>query len=198
MDTDAPANRPFSVQVSVANEGNTSGAASLVTWVRGADSGAQSLTLPASFAIVPGSSEGTAGSVRLVVTASLGPGIDGTPATTFRRTAIFDFTPHEETGLRVFLAAACGNLAVGCTSVPASQCTLSVRCEELGQTCGDNATCVSTMPPSPPVVDGSVVVPDVSTGPGDATSDIGIPDIAVGHADLARCRSLRPNHLQCD
>lgn len=43
---------------------------------------------------------------------------------------------------RVNLSLTCANAAAGCTSVPASACTVSVRCIEQGLTCGASGQCV--------------------------------------------------------
>ncbi len=43
---------------------------------------------------------------------------------------------------RVFFDLRCADRAEGCTSVDASQCTVSIRCLELESTCGDQGECV--------------------------------------------------------
>ncbi len=43
---------------------------------------------------------------------------------------------------RVFFDLRCADRAEGCTSVEASQCTVSIRCLELESTCGDQGECV--------------------------------------------------------
>jgi alpha-tubulin suppressor-like RCC1 family protein len=76
------------------------------------------------------------------------------------------FIPNTTLNARVFLNMRCADRALGCTSVSASECTVSVRCLEQRTTCGDEGECVPF---------------DLDTLPG---RDAGAPDIVTPPADV--------------
>ncbi len=91
------------------------------------------------------------------------------PAVLLDRAARVSFVRGRTGTARVFLPLRCGDSSVGCSSVGAAQCTVSVRCREQNATCGDLGECV---PVEIPVVilggDGGVL--DAPTEPIDASA----------------------------
>jgi hypothetical protein len=88
-------------------------------------------------------------------------------ATVLRRRSLVRFVAGSGQSFRVVLRAQCLTLTTGCTTVPVAECTVSQRCEERMQTCGDDAQCVSTMVDTTPVTEppsrpDSAVCPDPS------------------------------------
>ncbi len=148
LGTDAPIGRALTIVATVRAGGSLTGDGGTHTWLRGGPMG--TANLPGSFGVTPGRI-GNDSAATLVVTAELAPGSAGEPPVTFRRVARFRFTPHTQTVIPLFLPIACGNASADCVN-PSTPCTVSARCEELGQTCGDLGTCVS-----------ETVVPQLST-----------------------------------
>ncbi len=72
---------------------------------------------------------------------------------TLRRRARVSFVAGQPQQLRLTLRASCASLTAGCTTVAAAECTLSLRCEERGLTCGDDAQCTTTRIVATPLVD---------------------------------------------
>jgi cysteine-rich repeat protein len=169
LGTDAPSDRVLTVSATIAAPGSARPATR--TWMRGGGV-AGAIDLPASFAVTPRESGG-ADAVELRIRATLAPGADSEPAVVFERVARFRLTARQTGVLRVYLAMACGNRAIGCTSVDDSQCTVSTLCSERGQTCGDRGECVSpdVVPePRPSGDDGGILAFDV--GADSAAADI--------------------------
>ncbi|MEZ4391707.1 MAG: hypothetical protein R3A48_11470 [Polyangiales bacterium] len=137
VDTDAPSSLPLRLAVRVSRERDAAAAEPRTFVFRTAPGDP---TLPATFTVRPdeGSSEGVAW-IHLEATV----GAAGGRGYVIRREASARFVPHEVVRLSLFLNAACGGAASGCTSAPPEACTQGVRCEELGLTCGDDARCIS-------------------------------------------------------
>lgn len=92
------------------------------------------------------------------------------------RAARLSFVRGRSGTARVFLPVRCGDRSVGCRTVGAEYCTVSVWCREQNATCGDSGECVA---PELPVAftgpDGAIE--DSGTAPGtDATSNRFIAD----------------------
>jgi hypothetical protein len=68
---------------------------------------------------------------------------DRSPEVRSDRVAQMFFVRNRSGTARVVLPIRCGDPSVGCISVAASQCTVSVRCREQNATCGDQGECVS-------------------------------------------------------
>jgi ELWxxDGT repeat protein len=181
LDTDVPAGRALMVSV-FARTGPSamSYGPELRRWERG--TGPSKIGLPASFAMVPAPKGARDGAVSMVVQAVLG-GSDGTPPVAIRRIARFVFIPRLRARVRLFLAARCANRVGGCLHQSADACTLSAFCEERGQTCGDDAGCVSQdVVPEPYVSGPSSVGPSPDTGVDSARAG---PDAAESPQDVA-------------
>jgi hypothetical protein len=91
------------------------------------------IVLPASFAVEASATQPN-DPLALLVEADAG----GVP---IRRRAQFTVTPHQTNVLRIFLSSRCVQPATGCST--ASPCTVQAMCEEHGQTCGNDGTCVA-------------------------------------------------------
>jgi hypothetical protein len=166
LGTDAPLGRELSIRVFLfRGDANSSQGAPAHVFTRGGAS--SDTTLPASFALVP-DGEPRNQSVLLRIEARLAAD-SGAPAQSFRRTARFAFIPRAIGSLPIYLATSCGNPANGCTSVAADACTVSVRCEDMGATCGDRGECVAIdtmpIPIATPTLDASF---DFGPAPNDA------------------------------
>ncbi len=74
-------------------------------------------------------------------------------ATVLRRRARIAFIAGRALQFRVVLRGRCAALTTGCESVPATECTISQRCEERMLTCGDDAQCVAPMVEPTPLTD---------------------------------------------
>jgi hypothetical protein len=175
LGSDAPLDRALHIEASVSLAGSAQ--PTMHTWISG---GAHpQVALPASFAIVPAPGDVGSQRVRLDLDAALDAGASGEPSIRFRRTARFRFTRGQSTVVRIFLPVSCGALASDCTMASGADCTVSQRCAEQGQTCGDAGGCVDAMV-DPVLPDGGddlvcaappanaapvVVVPEASTVP---------------------------------
>lgn len=142
VSTDLPEQLPMTLRACVQREG---AGPACRQWTR---DGSRGIALPASFTVVPREGGPRDELVTLVVEASATEP-SGT-VLALRRTARFRFAPQNPQELRVFLSAACAASASDCTTVAPSACTVSVRCAELGQTCGDEGTCVAVEVPLRP------------------------------------------------
>lgn len=94
-----------------------------------------------SFALVPPREGERSGTVTFLATLRV-RGEGDSPAAfieRLHRVALIERVRQEG---RVFFDLRCADRAEGCTSVDASQCTVSVRCLELESTCGDQGECV--------------------------------------------------------
>ncbi|MEI8257997.1 MAG: hypothetical protein WCJ30_20160 [Deltaproteobacteria bacterium] len=181
FNTDAPADRRMVVTATI--YGTDATRRPIVrSWERtdaarastpGVDAGV--VVFPASFAVVPGSGPRDA-TVTLVLDAVLAGRTATDPAVQFRRLVRFGFTSGRTTVLPVFLSVTCASPAPDCTTVTASRCTVSTRCEETGRTCGDHGQCVD------PVVEPHPITPaDLEAGVlgGDATLDTHGQDVTT-------------------
>ncbi len=155
----------------------------------------RAIGLPATFAVIPGDGRPRDRDVTLVVEAQLEATVSGQPAITFRRIAHMRFVPRTRTLLPIFLSTACGQAAVGCTSVP-SGCTVSVRCEEQMRTCGDRGTCVSReVTPSP--LDRDAMEASLDTAPSDGRADA-VPSDVPADAAPSDVRADAPSDIVID
>ncbi len=115
-----------------------------------------SALFPGSAAVVPRTDRPRSGTMTMLAVLDA-PEEDGIPAFRIERVQQLSLIEHVPQQARVFFNVECSLPSSDCTSVPASQCTLSQRCIELGQTCGDDATCVPialptvTVPPTVPL-----------------------------------------------
>ncbi len=128
--------------------------------------------------------DGTTNAVTLWLRATFAATPNSPPLVVDRAAAVRFIRGSSRTG-RVFLRLSCGDQAVGCVSVSAAQCTVSVRCREQNATCGDLGECVAVeIPVAGPDSDGAV--DDTPTSGVDATSmraDTGLADGALPTAD---------------
>jgi hypothetical protein len=139
IDTDAPADRGFSVSATVMRASAASAARTPLQIERG--TGVGQAGFPASFSVVPRAGGGRDDGVTLQLEATMRARTAGEPDIRFRRTARWQFTPGTQGRVRVFLPVRCGTITEGCAS--ASPCTIAALCEERGLTCGDDGTCVT-------------------------------------------------------
>ena len=158
LGTDAPPSRHFEVRVIARASADSGGAERVI--MRGADAG----ETIGSFAVLPPAGGARNDHVTLVFEASLTAGGPSEPAQQWRRTVRFAFVDHATLSLPVFLPVYCGNHSDGCTSVASESCTVGIRCEERGLTCGDRGACVTT--------DVTPVIPDAGM---DANVDASLP-----------------------
>lgn len=108
-----------------------------------------------SLGIVP-AAMGDRDSVTLWVTAAIAPTATS-PAISLERAARVSFVRGRSGTARLFLRIACGDQALGCTSVSANDCTVGVRCREQNAACGDQGECVAPeLPVTLPAEDGAV------------------------------------------
>ena len=170
LGTDAPPDRVLRITLTAHSGANEQSDGGVWTATRGAVDGG--VLLPGSIAITPRAGQSTHGDVTVVVDATLDARSAAEPELHFRRIARFAFTPHATTLVPLFLAVSCGTPATGCMNVPASQCTLSARCEDQGQTCGDNGSCVAVDVQPQPSLDGSVTITDVGPTPSVDANDV--------------------------
>ncbi len=176
LDTDAPLDRLMTLQIVAQRPTPRTFDAGVFVRGGGISSG---LTTPATFSVVPATGVSLDEPARLVVEARL-EGTATQPPIAFRRTMRFRFTANTTTYLPLFLATGCGAPSLGCTSVAAGACTVSVRCEEQGLTCGDEARCVpiDVMPTPTPADSGGPAM--------DAAIDVASrTDVASPDADVA-------------
>lgn len=150
IDSDVAADRPVTLRI-LSFKGNVSSdeiaarAVALGTQnelVLRRNGGAMStLVLGGSIGVLPAEA-GLEGGVTLWLRATFGATATA-PEVPIDRVAHLSFVPQRRGTARIYLALSCGDLALGCTSVSAGQCTVSVRCREQGATCGDNGECVT-------------------------------------------------------
>lgn len=81
----------------------------------------------------------------------------------WRRVVNVQFSGQQSIAIDVFFRRRCAYYTMGCTSVPPERCTLATYCEELGQTCGNDGTCVDIEVLNEHAVDGGGPVMDVPT-----------------------------------
>ncbi|MBL8679275.1 MAG: hypothetical protein JNK05_08930 [Myxococcales bacterium] len=166
IDSNAPAERVLSLTATVSRGNEPNASARVYRWTRGPSG----ISLPSSFTVVPADGRPRDELVTLAVEATLEPRNASDPAVRFRRLARWRFQPQVPSRLRLFLPVECGARAVGCTSATADACTVARLCEERGQTCGDDGTCVvPEVVPTPSTED--VTVDRTSR---DASNDSGI------------------------
>ena len=158
VDSDLGSRRATSLSVTVRGAAQSStGAVGDASWPF---EGAGAITLPASFGVTPSSTGPRDSAVTMVVELRVAADGADRPALTLRRTARFRFVTQRSLSLPVFLPLACGSLATGCTTVPENECTVTVRCEEQGLTCGNDARCTAVeMMPMPSGTDAAADVP---------------------------------------
>ena len=193
LGTDAPTDQTLTITASVrgAAAGIDAGRA-VGSWRRGGAS--PQITLPASFAVVPAGDRRTE-AIVLDIEASLEAN-GAQPVRTFHRVARFTLTPRVSASLPIFLPVSCSNSSTGCTSVAPDACTVSIRCEDTGMTCGDRGECVTpdvTPVPIQPgtLVDGAAVF-DVS---GETTIDVSDASDATDVSDVPVGDPLPPRQL---
>ncbi|MEI8258650.1 MAG: MopE-related protein, partial [Deltaproteobacteria bacterium] len=185
LDSDAPPTRALSINATVHHGRAATGTAMPHAWVFG---GFSALQLPSSFAVTPNAGDPRDEPVTVVIDAQLAGGSSLEPTVTFRRTATFSLGFHRASRLPIFLAVACGNPSTGCTSVPAAQCTLSVRCEEQGLTCGDRAECTQVAVTPQPLDDAAVEAGfDASDVPVPDAAGLDAADVADANVDIEAC-----------
>ncbi|MEI8255782.1 MAG: hypothetical protein WCJ30_08930 [Deltaproteobacteria bacterium] len=192
--TDVPVDRAMTFSVTVQRGAATDGAVPLpaCSWRRVApgamiDAGVQpsastscvrgdvrAAVLPGSFAVVARAGESLDDAVTVVIEAAVAAS-GAAPAVTFRRFARFSFVPRTTWTLPVFLSLACGAAATGCRTVPAPECTVSVRCEEMGTTCDDHGECRPVTVVPGPTMDAAADVTDIGVPPGDAPAGTDAP-----------------------
>lgn len=176
------------------------GEAGAATTDSGSDAALESISLPASFAIVPAPEDSRDAAIRLTVIASVGRGAHGEAAFQLIRVAEMRFAPHRPTVFRIFLNANCGAPAAGCNA-GTLPCTISAFCSDRGMTCGNDGRCV------PRSVEGSDAGTVVRDAGHDASTDAGCSpndpccrstDPCCGSADPC-CGTTNPccGHLQC-
>jgi hypothetical protein len=100
------------------------------------------------------------------------------------------FVPSVPMEYRIFLPLRCGATADDCRTVPPYDCTIGVRCEELGLTCGDDGRCVDPLlrPDRSGEAavfrqgeEGGVEIPLADSGL-DAAMDVGVEDVRTADA----------------
>ncbi len=155
LDSDVPLTRSLTITARVS--GAAGGSGTNVSWIRG---GASGIRLPATFGVLPARGAAPDEEVTLRIDAHIGDGGPDAPAQTIHRTARFSFQAQQPTLLRIFLSLSCAALTTGCVSSPPAACTVSARCEEMGQTCGNEGRCTDPRV-TPQPTDGDVLVPPI-------------------------------------
>ncbi|MDP3279138.1 MAG: hypothetical protein Q8Q09_28360 [Deltaproteobacteria bacterium] len=152
LDSDAPIERVLTLTASVSRGSEPNASARVFRWTRGA----QGISLPASFTVVPAEGQPKDDLVTMVVEATLEPRGVGDTTVRFRRLARWRLQPQVPSRLRLFLPVQCGLRAVGCAMAAPDACTVARLCEEQGRTCGDDGACVAPeVTPTPVTNDAS-------------------------------------------
>ncbi|MFO0558751.1 MAG: FG-GAP-like repeat-containing protein [Polyangiales bacterium] len=131
---------------------------------------------PGSVSVIPKTGSARSGVVTLLAVLEA-PEHDGSPAfriERLQRASLIEQVPQQA---RIVFNLQCSTTTTGCSRVAPEQCTLSQRCIERGETCGDEGVCVSVDLPTVPVppevpLDATVDPP----GRRDATADSDSPD----------------------
>lgn len=148
---------------------------------------------PSSFATVPKRGELRSGPqsvlLRLEVAAR-----GAQPALLLERVHQVRLSEGTPVEARVYFNAGCASRASGCTTVDAEQCTASVRCLELGLTCGDDASCVGRELPVLPVQTFSDASREDRPAQSDASRDDGA-SINTDAADVAVPPLVAPRNI---
>ncbi len=149
VDTDAPLDRPVNVEVfsfagavpttDIATRANAVVMGSL-RLVRG-NNGRDTFTAGGSIGVIP-PADTSINAVTVWVRASIAASATA-PAVLMDRAALLTFVRGRAGTARISLPIRCGDASVGCSSVSAAECTVSVRCREQGATCGDMGECVA-------------------------------------------------------
>lgn len=182
IDSDAPANRSIALRIrsyagaldpqAIAARAQELGSVGEISLSRDAQSQGN-FVLGGSVGILP-ISEGSGNTVTVWLRMNVGATAT-TPEILLDRVARLSFVRNLRGTARIYLPLRCGDTAVGCTSVSAAECTVSVRCREQNATCGDLGECV---------------VPEVPTVfPQADASDFDVPaaplaDAATGRAEV--------------
>lgn len=181
VDTDVARTLPFTLRVRVMAGHEGGRRVNVQEWERarqGADAG---VAFPASFAVVPG--DGPRDGLARVELEGI------TQGSVIRRTVNVQFVPRlRGATVRVFLTSRCLTPATGCRATGAI-CTIQQLCEEQGQTCGNDGTCVAPETPVDTDPDaGFDVRTPVDTGVvEDVATDI--PTVACGAYGQPCCTS---------
>jgi hypothetical protein len=115
-----------------------------------------------------------------------------------RRVVVAPFTPRRPGLVRVFLASRCAGPATGCRT--ASPCTVRALCEERGETCGDQGTCVPHVVEPTPDLDagfGDVAPPPTCGRPGEACCVIGAPCMGALECVAGTCSACPAGSEAC-
>ncbi len=185
LDSDAPAGTFVVVSATVASLGGPTGHsdAGVHSFTRGE---AGTLSLPASFGIHPAANAPNDAIVRLIIAATFTRGPSDIAPRSYERAVEFRFVPGHTEELTIHLAISCTARTDGCSTVPASECSVARRCEELGRTCGDDGLCVE-----PTVLLGSATTRDASAPACDASN----PSCTCRPGDTQTCYAADPATL---
>ncbi len=105
---------------------------------------------PGSVSVVPKAGGARSGVVTVLAVLDA-PEQSGLPAFRIERLQRVSLIEHVPQQARIFFNVQCSTPTTGCTSVAPEQCTLSQRCVERGETCGDEGVCTSVDLPTVPV-----------------------------------------------
>lgn len=167
VDTDVPASLPFTLRVRVSKGLDAARAGDVREWQRASAGGDGGVMFPASFAVVPGDGPRD-GFVRVEIEGQ-------TQRAVLKRTLNLRFVPRLRGAMvRVVLTSRCLAPAMGCRA-GTSVCTIQELCEQQGQTCGNDGTCVA--PEAPLETDGDA---GLDARPPPACGAYGQPCCAVG------------------
>ncbi|MEI8256099.1 MAG: hypothetical protein WCJ30_10555, partial [Deltaproteobacteria bacterium] len=123
-----------------------------------------------SFAVVPRSGQVRGAAIELRIEAVLSATASA-PEQRMSRQARFAFVPETTQLARLFMPIACANPSTGCSHVDPGACTVSLRCEDQGLTCGDDGVCVA---PEVALVPRSDAGEDIIPRPADTGADAGL------------------------
>ncbi len=213
IDSDAPLNRPVQLRIhsfagvvapgELPSRAALAGAAGETLLTRdGAQMGG--LNFGGSIGVLPVRTADT-GPVTLWLRATVAATATS-PEIRMERAARFQFVRGQRGTARIFFALRCGDAAGGCTTVSASECTVSVRCREQNATCGDQGECVAPeVPVAIPELDGAIqdvpssVIADVTSGRLDSTvADVSPLDARVDGAPVIDVPELMDSSRSAD
>ncbi|MDP3274929.1 MAG: hypothetical protein Q8Q09_06995 [Deltaproteobacteria bacterium] len=154
MDTDAPMSRPMDLTILAAPgvisvseiSARTMDPSRLLRLAR-EPNGEGTLRMPGSVSLVPTATTREMNDQVTVWIRARFAATTTAPETLVERVAHLRFLRGPSVA-RLFFSLRCGERAADCTSVSAAQCTVSVRCVELGSTCGDLGECVAPVIPT--------------------------------------------------
>ncbi len=113
-----------------------------------------SALFPGSVALIPKTGGERSGTLTMLAVLDVAATAEQ-PALRIERLQTLNLIERTPQQARIVFNAQCNATAVGCESASGAACTVSLRCIELGQTCGDEGVCVPTVLPMVVVPEGT-------------------------------------------